>query len=105
MPIMIAFAMWVRPVIHKSRKAEVKQICARSISRPKPIPNSMAIPSFGASNSVQSDQATDRQKITMPKRKRRRACSGFCVNGAAAFTFCNFTGMRNIGNRVNLAPK
>lgn len=87
MPMMMAFAMWVRPVIHRSRNAEVKQICARSISKPKPMPNNMAMPSFGASNSVHNDQATARPKIAMPSRKRRRACSGFCVSGAAAFTF------------------
>jgi hypothetical protein len=47
MPKIIAFAILVRPVIHISRKAEVKQICARSMSRPNPTPNSSARPSFG----------------------------------------------------------
>ncbi len=35
MPKIIAFAITVRPVIHISRKAEVKQICARSIKQTK----------------------------------------------------------------------
>ena len=104
MPKIMAFAISVRPVIHISRKAEVKQICARSMSKPKPTPNSMASPSFGWFMAVSRAQPIIPANISIPRRKRRRAWSTFCVSGDAAETFCIFTGMRNRGRSVKRAP-
>jgi N-acetylglucosamine kinase len=104
-PAIMAFAIMVRPVIHISRKAEVKQICARSINRPKPTPNSIASPNFGWFNAVHSAQASMPKNTSIPRRNRRRAFSGFCVSGDAALTFWILTGIRNSGSRVKRAPK
>ncbi len=57
---------------HRSRKAEVKQICARSISGPNPTPNSIASPSFGdALPLITPSQYAD--KTSIPSLKRRLA--------------------------------
>lgn len=101
----IALAIWVRPVIHISRNAEVKQICARSINRPKPTPQSIAIPSLGALNIVSNPQPIMAANTNMPIRKRRLAWFSSCLTEVALSTFFNFTGMRNIGSSVKRAPK
>lgn len=46
MPSVIALVIVARPLIHKSRNAEVKQICPLSIKMPKPAPNKAAVPSI-----------------------------------------------------------
>ncbi|SLT16771.1 Uncharacterised protein [Klebsiella pneumoniae] len=68
------------------------------------MPNSIARPSAGWSAAVSRPQPIMAKKTTIPRRKRRRACCGFWVNGEAVDTFCIFTGMRKRGSSVKRAP-
>ena len=104
MPAMMALAICVRPVIHKSRNAEVKHTWARSMISPKARPNRAAMPSLGASNILATAQTMKPRNSAIPMRKRLLACAWWADSGCGADTFCSFTGMRKTGSRLTLAP-